>query len=192
VLNFVRQNYAAAHRLANQIRGVTPEMVLAALGREGDYGNNWMATNHGNYGGIHFDDYVGFDAQHRAIPVQIGQRGIRPYLPGQTGTFWTAGVPSPSNPDIRVRRQEMAAFPVASGFELSGQIQLDRIKPYVPKSGIATPEQFFMLLHVHGFGSTNPTYVEDTMKRRPGNWGAYWLVQAASDAMQSAGGREHQ
>jgi len=67
------------------------------------------------------------------------------------------------------------------GFERSGQILINDLKPGVPPGGIQSPEQFFQLLHAHGFGTTNGDYVQDSMRRQRGNWGAYWLVLAASN-----------
>jgi len=181
VVDFIRQNHAAALRLANQIPGVTPEMMLAAMGRECHFGADWKAVQYGNYGGVHFADWY-TDANGKHIPVNQGQRGNKPFLPGQTGIFWTAGRPSPSNPNVRVKRQEMASFPLDQGFELSGQIAINEIRPYVPQGGIQSPEMFFELLHEHGYGVGNPTYVRDTLLLGPPKWGPYWLVLAASNA----------
>jgi hypothetical protein len=76
----------------------------------------------------------------------------------------------------------MAAFPLDQGFELSGQIAIDEIRPHVPQRGIQNPEMFFELLHEHGFGAGNATYMRDTFVQGPPIWGAYWLVLAASNA----------
>jgi hypothetical protein len=181
VVDFIRQNHAAAQRLANQIPGVTPEMMLAAVGRECKYGQDWKAIQYGNYGGDHFDDWY-TDANGKHIPVTQGQRGDKPFLPGQTGTFWTAGRPSPNNPKVMVHQQEMASFPLDQGFELSGQIAINKIRPYVPQGGIQSPEMFFELLRDHGYGVGNPKYIQGSLEQGPPVWGAYWLVLAASNS----------
>jgi hypothetical protein len=181
VVDFIKQNYLAAQRLANQIPGVTPEMMLAAMGLESTYGTDWKATQHGNYGGVHFDDWY-IDPNGKHIPVTQGQRGDKPFLPGQTGTFWTAGNLSQSDPNIRVGQKEMASFPLDKGFELSGQIAINKIRPYVPQGGIQNPEMFFELLRNHGYGVGNPKYMQEALEQGPSVWGAYWLVLAASNA----------
>jgi hypothetical protein len=181
VVAFIKQNYPAAQRLANQIPGVTPEMMLAAMGLECTFGKDWKATQYGNYGGVHFDDWY-TDPNGKHIPVTQGQRGVRPFLPGQTGTFWTAGTPSQSDPNVRVGQKEMASFPLDKGFELSGQIAINKIGPYVPQGGIQSPEMFFELLRDHGYGVGNPNYMLRALEQGPPKWGAYWLVLAASNA----------
>jgi hypothetical protein len=180
VVAFIKQNYPAAQRLANQIPGVTPEMMLAAMGLECTFGKDWKATQYGNYGGVHFDDWY-TDPNGKHIPVTQGQRGVRPFLPGQTGTFWTAGTPSQSDPNVRVGQKEMASFPLDKGFELSGQIAINKIGPYVPQGGIQSPEMFFELLRDHGYGVGNPNYMLRALEQGPPKWGAYWLVLAASN-----------
>ncbi len=85
-MSFIVQNHDAAQRLANQIPGATPEMILAAMGRESKYGKDWKAKQYGNYGGVHFDDWQ-IDPNGKHVPVAVGQRGVRPFLRGQIGTF---------------------------------------------------------------------------------------------------------
>ncbi len=76
----------------------------------------------------------------------------------------------------------MASFPLDNGFELSGQIAIDKIKPYVPQGAVESPGMFFGLMQDHGYGVGNANYMRDTLRQGPPTWGAYWLVLAASNA----------
>ena len=69
-----------------------------------------------------------------------------------------------------------------TGFEDSAQFLIDKIKPFAPEGGITDAQMFFQLLHDHGWGTTNPSY----MNERMGATGAYWLVQAAMAARADA------
>jgi hypothetical protein len=162
VAGFVDKNWPAAEALAKQLPGATPEQMLAALGSENNYGDNWMAKQKGNYGGIHFDP----------------SRGRAGYFPGQTGVFNTQGVYD-SKVGKFVGAQPMAEFPPDKGFQLSGQVLVNRIKPYVPSGGITDPKQFFELIHEHGrWGDRNLAYIDNLY----GRYGSYWLIKAASEA----------
>lgn len=157
VKDFVIKNWPAAERLATQLPGVTPEQILTALGAENSYGADAKASRYGNYGGIHYDPSKG-------------------YFPGQTGVFNTKGVVDPNSGKV-VGVQPMAQFPTDKGFELSGQVLVNRIKPFIPSGGLIDSKQFFNLAHAHGWGKTNPQYLDTIYGRQ----GSYWLVKAAAE-----------
>jgi hypothetical protein len=161
VKDFVTKNWAAAQRLASQLPGVTPEQFLTALGTENNYGADRKASQYGNYGGIHHDPSKG-------------------YFPGQTGVFDTKGKIDPKSGKV-IGVQQMAQFPTDKGFELSGRILVNRLKPFIPSGGVSDPKQFFDMAHAHGWGTTNDKYL-DTVYGRDGS---YWLIKAAAQDRNS-------
>jgi RHS repeat-associated protein len=85
---------------------------------------------------------------------------------GQTGTYkTTGGVLTPT-------------FPLANGFLLSGQVFVNTEAPFLAAVDASDPQTFFQTTHAHGYGTTNPQYVDQMMRNTPTNHGAYALVGA--------------
>jgi hypothetical protein len=97
---------------------------------------------------------------------------------GLHGTGFPGQLPGPNNTYTTPYNVLTPKFPLSNGFRLSGQIFVNTERPYLAKVNASDPQTFFQTIHLHGYGTTTPGYVNFMTKNKPGDRGPYALIGA--------------
>jgi RHS repeat-associated protein len=134
-LNFIAAHLADATKLAGQL-GVSVADILGVAGEESTFGASNLAKNN-NFFGLH-------------------NRSDGTPFPGQTGTYWT----QPTDP--KVKPVPTPTFNASTGFYDSGEVFVNREKPFLGAPESANPSTFASIIHQHGYGKGTNNYVSKT------------------------------